>query len=105
MIKSNIIINGFLKAGITGNSYLSNQEEKIINNYIYYMGINKEMEILDDLADEIENKEYPNKINLNYDEDLENNNNDINKSDNYKNELDNLIKEYPTDQDYSMDIE
>ena len=105
MIKSNIIINGFLKTGITGNSYLSNQEEKIINNCIYYMGINKEMEILDDLADEIENKEYPNKINLNYDEDLENNNNDINKSDNYKNELDNLIKEYPTDQDYSMDIE
>ena len=105
MIKSNIIINGFLKAGFTGNSYLSNQEEKIINNCIYYMGINKEMEILDDLADEIENKEYPNKINLNYDEDLENNNNDINKSDNYKNELDNLIKEYPTDQDYSMDIE
>ena len=54
MIKSNIIINGFLKAGFTGNSYLSNQEEKIINNCIYYMGINKEMEILDDLADEIE---------------------------------------------------
>ena len=105
MIKSNIIINGFLKIGITGNSYLSNQEEKIINNCIYYMGINKEMEILDDLADEIENKEYPNKINLNYDEDLENNNNDINKSDNYKNELYNLIKVYPTDQNYSMDIE
>ena len=42
---------------------------------------------------------------MNDDEDLENNNNDINKSDNYKNELDNLIKEYPTDQDYSMDIE
>ena len=104
MIKSNIIINGFLKVGITGNSYLSNQEEKIINNCIYDMGINKEMEILDDLADEIENKGYPNKI-LNDDEDLENNNNDINKSDNYKNELDNLIKEYPTDQDYSMDIE
>ena len=34
MIKSNIIINGFLKTGITGNSYLSNQEEKIINNCI-----------------------------------------------------------------------
>ena len=69
------------------------------------MGINKEMEILDDLADEIENKGYLNKINLNDDNDLENNNSDINMSDNYKDKLDNLIKEYPADKVYSMDIE
>ena len=53
IIKSNIIINGFLKAGIICNLYLSYQDEKIISNCIYDMGLNKEMEILDDSADKI----------------------------------------------------
>lgn len=47
-IKSTIIINGFLKDGIIGNLYLSNENEKIINNCIYDMG--------DDLGDELDNK-------------------------------------------------
>ena len=46
IIKSNIIINWFIKAGVIGNFYASNQDEKIINNCIYEIGINKEIEIL-----------------------------------------------------------
>ena len=42
---------------------------------------------------------------MNDDNDLENNRNDINMSDNYKDKFENLIKEYPVDKDYPMDIE
>lgn len=87
IITNNIIINSFTKAGITGNLYLSNEDEKIISNCIYDIGINKEMEILDDLGDELDKNGYPNEINKNDNKALENNNMDINMVDNYKDEL------------------
>ena len=34
-ITNSIIVNGFKKAGIIGNSYLSKDEEKIREGYIY----------------------------------------------------------------------
>jgi len=38
---------------IIGNIYLSNDEEKIRDGYIYGLGLNKNFEIFDDIAEEI----------------------------------------------------
>ena len=51
-ITNSIIVNGFKKAGIIGNSYLSKDEEKIREGYIYDLGLNNNLEIVDDLAEE-----------------------------------------------------
>ena len=40
------------KAGIIGNIYLSKDEEKIREGYIYDLGLNNNLEIVDDLTGE-----------------------------------------------------
>lgn len=42
---------------------------------------------------------------MNDDNVLKNNNMEINMSNNYKDELENLVKEYPADKDNLMDLE
>ena len=46
-------MNGFKKAGIVGNSYFSLEEENTIDNYLFESGLDKNMEILDGLDNEL----------------------------------------------------
>ena len=49
LITNNIIINSFNKAGIIRNNYLSIEEEKIKEGYIYDLNVSDMTEIIDDL--------------------------------------------------------
>ena len=46
-------MNGFKKAGIVGNSYFSLEEENTIDNYLFESGLDKNIEILDGLDNEL----------------------------------------------------
>ena len=52
-IRKETIVNCFKKAGIVGNSYFSLEEENTIDNYLFDLGLDKNIEILDDLDDEL----------------------------------------------------
>lgn len=98
-INKNIIINGFKKAGIIGNMYLSNDEEKIRDGYIYDLGLNKNFEIFDDIAEEINSDSSLNELKVEEESDdlLDNEKLDIDKKDNqllndYKTEIKNFEK-------------
>ena len=53
-INKNKIKNGFKKAKLISNSYISLEEEKIRNNTLYYLNLNfNKIEILDDLGNEL----------------------------------------------------
>ena len=62
------------------------------------MGINKDMEILDDIENYIDIKGESKDIDMKEEKNL-NANEDINLSDNYKIELDKMIKEYSSGKD------
>ena len=46
-------MNGFKKAGIVGNSYFSLEEENTIDNYVFESDLDKNIEILDGLDNEL----------------------------------------------------
>ena len=46
-------MNGFKKAEIIGNSYFSLEEENTIDNYLFESGLDKNIEILDGLDNEL----------------------------------------------------
>lgn len=96
-ITNSIIINGFKKAGISGNSYLSKDEEKIREGYIYDLGLNSNLEIVDDLAEEYNLEMNENELSLEEasDELLDNEKQNIENKEyqignDYKNEISNL---------------
>ena len=53
LITKDVIINGFLYAGIINNHYLSYEEENINNNYLYDIFGFSKLDILDDWGEEL----------------------------------------------------
>ena len=52
-ISKETIVICFKKAGSVGNSFYYLEEENIIDNYLFDLGLDKNIEILDDLDDEL----------------------------------------------------
>ena len=53
IITKDIIIKGFKYCGITNNFYLSNDEYKLYDNYMFYLIDAEKFDILDDLGQEL----------------------------------------------------
>ena len=106
-INKSIIINGFKKAGFVGNSYLSLEEEKILEGALFDLNLkNNKFEIIDDIG-----------IIENLNTILNENDNSINKkinndvigqdeiSNNYKEDLKDIEKNLNIDNLNMMDID
>ena len=111
-ITNSIIVNGFKKAGIIGNSYLSKDEEKIREGYIYDLGLNYNLEIIDDLAEEYNLVNNENELNLEEasDELLDNDKQNIENKEYqdgnyYKNEISNLEGKFEFNNIEYMDLD
>ena len=111
-ITNSIIVNGFKKAGIIGNSYLSKDEEKIREGYIYDLGLNNNLEIIDDLAEEYNLINNENELNLEEasDELLDNDKQNIENKEyqdgnDYKNEISNLEGKFEFNNIEYMDLD
>ena len=96
-------MNGFKKEGIVGNSYYSLEQESTID---FDLGLDKNIEILDDLdnelsSDNIISEDDSQKVGDNKDleEDV------FLKNDNYKNEIHNLEEDLLFNDAEKMDIE
>ena len=111
-ITNSIIINGFKKAGIIGNIYLSKDEEKIREGYIYDLGLNNNLEIVDDLAEEYNLEMNENELSLEEasDELLDNEKQNIENKEyqignDYKNEISNLEGKFEFNNIEYMDLD
>ena len=111
-ITNSIIINGFKKAGIIGNIYLSKDEEKIREGYIYDLGLNNNLEIVDDLAEEYNLEMNENELSLEEasDELLDNEKQNIEDKEyqignDYKNEISNLEGKFEFNNIEYMDLD
>ena len=111
-ITNSIIINGFKKAGIIGNSYLSKDEEKIREGYIYDLGLNNNLAIIDDLAEEYNLEMNENELSLEEasDELLDNEKQNIENKEyqignDYKNEISNLEGKFEFNNIEYMDLD
>lgn len=111
-ITNSIIINGFKKSGIIGNNYLSKDEEKIREGYIYDLGLNNNLETLDDLADEYNLEMNDNELSLEEatDELLDNEKQNIENKEyqignDYKNEISNLEGKFEFNNIEYMDLD
>ena len=99
-------MNGFKKAGIVGNFYFSLEEESIIDNYLFDLGLDKNIEILDDLDNELSSDNIFSKDDSQKEDDKKDlEEDDILKNDNYKNEIHNLEEDLLFNDAEKMDIE
>jgi competence protein ComGC len=100
------------KAGIIGNIYLSKDEEKIREGYIYDLGLNNNLEIVDDLAEEYNLEMNENELSLEEasDELLDNEKQNIENKEyqignDYKNEISNLEGKFEFNNIEYMDLD
>ena len=54
LITKETIINGFKKAGISGNFYLSKDKEKLRQEFIYDLGLNNNINFIDNNSEELD---------------------------------------------------
>ena len=95
-----------LKTGIVGNSYISLEEENTIDNYLFDSGLDKNIEILDDLDNELGSDNIISKDDSqkeDHKKDIEED--DFLKNDNYKNEINSIEDNLLLNDAEKMDIE
>ena len=93
LISKDIIVNGFIKAGISGNFYLSKDEEKSREGFIYDLGLNNDKDILDDISQEMDINQEKSEISESDEIDLENGVFDEKKSGNNGNDNKDNLKD------------
>ena len=107
LITKNIIINGFKKSGIVGNNYLSIEEQKIRDSYLYDLNISDNLEILDDISNElnidINSIEEEENEELDFSEEKEKSN--IHIPEDYKNEIEKMGNTFKIENDDLMDLD
>ena len=107
LITKNIIINGFIKSGIVGNNYLSLEEQKVRDCFLYDLNISDNLEIIDDISYELNidicsNEEEENEE-LDSLEEKEKDN--INIPEDYKSEIEKLDNTFKNQNDDLMDLD